>query len=149
MRKLTDLAMGTAAVLALALAAPTGLAAQEAPEVPEITVEVAPVNGTEGHAMVRFEAVEAGVTGISMEVHGAEQALSGFIFAGTCEAPGELRAPLGSVEVVDGMGTSAVLANVDFAELTAGPAIVQLHPAGDGPTEALFCGALNGAPEDL
>ncbi len=150
MRKLIDFTLGTTAIMALALAVPMQTAAQEAPEVPEITVSATPVDGSEGHAVVRFEAVEEGVTGIAIEVHGgATESLSAYVFTGTCEAPGELRAQLGSVEITDGMGSAASLADVDFTELTAGPAVVQFHAAGDEPTQALFCGALNGAPEDL
>jgi hypothetical protein len=153
MRKIADLTLATAVVLGLALAAPVNVAAQEAPEapeVPELSVTLTALDGSEAHATASFQAIEDGTTGTAFEVHGtAHQSLSVFIFSGTCAEPGEVRAALGSFEVVDGAGSASAIANVTFSELIAGPATVQLHPAGEEPTQAAFCGELTASGSDL
>lgn len=117
------------------------------PQAP-VVVELAAVGGAEGSGEATLAAAMGDQTEATLEVAGLAPGTqwSGFLISGTCDEPGDLIAPLGTVEVADqGSGRGEASVTAAMAELTAGPATVQLHPQGETPTQAVLCGALPAA----
>ena len=117
--------------------------AQADPATP-IVVELAAVGGAEGSGEATLSTSMGDQTQAVVEVEGLAPAqYSAFLIGGTCDQPGEVVAPLGTVEVSDqGSGRGEVALTTAIAELTAADATVQLHPQGEEPSQALLCGAV-------
>ena len=117
----------------------------ELPQEP-VVVELAAVGAAEGSGLATINAAGDQAEAV-VEVQGLEAGQwAAFLIAGSCEAPQDVVAPLGTVEVTDaGSGRAEVALTASLADLTAGEASVQVHPAGDAPTEAVLCGALPSA----
>lgn len=171
MRKLWQSLAGTSFAVALAFGTVAVAGAQEIPvptdpvEVPEAEVEVeAETEAVQEQepVSVTLSAVGAGtgsgqatlspgLTGQAeavIEVEGFEPGTqwSAFLIEGTCDAPGNVVAPLGTIDVADaGSGRGEVALTAALSDLTAGEATVQIHPQGDVPSEASLCGALPAA----
>lgn len=111
-----------------------------------VVVELAAVGAAEGSGLATLNAAGDQAEAV-VEVQGLEAGQwSAFLIAGSCDAPQDVVAPLGTVEVTDaGSGRAAVALTASLADLTASDASVQVHPAGDAPTEAVLCGALPSA----
>ena len=109
-----------------------------------IVVELAAVGEAEGSGEATLAAGMGDETQAGVAVEGLAPAqYSAFLIGGTCDMPGEVVAPLGTVEVSDqGSGRGEVAVTTAIAELTAGEATVQLHPQGEEPSQALLCGAV-------
>ena len=123
------------------------VAAPEA-QVPQepVSVELAAVGAGEGSGQATLNAAGDQAAAV-VEVQGLQAGqFSAFLISGSCDAPGDVVAPLGTVEVTDaGSGRAEVALTASLADLTASDASVQIHPAGDAPTEAVLCGALPSA----
>ena len=117
----------------------------EAPQQP-IIVELGAVGTAEGSGLATLTAAgDQAAAGVEVQGLQAGQ-FSAFLVSGSCDAPGDVVAPLGTVEVSDaGSGRAEVALTSSLADLTAADASVQLHPAGDSPTEAVLCGAVASA----
>ena len=61
------------------------------------------------------------------------------IHTGTCEAIGEVVAPLEAVPTVGGRGTSTTLLGESFDQFADGNHVVAAHEAGDTPGPAIVC----------
>ena len=117
------------------------------PQAP-VVVELSAVGGAEGSGEASLEAGMSGETEATLQVEGLAPGTqwSGFLVGGTCEQPGDVIAPLGTVEVADqGSGRGEASVTTALADLTATAATVQVHPQGETPTQAVLCGALPAA----
>lgn len=166
MRKLWQSLAGTSFAVALALGTVASAGAQEIPvptdpevEIPEaeaeavqeqepVTVTLSAVGAGTGSGQATLSPGLSGQAEAVIEVEGFEPGTqwSAFLIEGTCEAPGNVVAPLGTIDVADaGSGRGEVALTAALADLTAGEATVQIHPQGDAPSEASLCGALPAA----
>jgi len=156
MQKLSKISLGSALMFALAAMHAGQAQAQEVPSgetAPQaaaaVVVALPAAGGGEGSGEATLRPGAEGQIEVSLEVAELtdQGALSAFLVSGTCEAPGEVVASLGEIEVAeDGTGTgSAKLAGATLAELLAAPVTVQVHPQGDSPTQPLLCGAAQGS----
>ena len=123
--------------------------AQEAQE--PVIVQLSAVGGAEGSGEATLSPAAGDQAGAVIEVQGLEPAqYSAFLVAGTCDSPGDVVAPLGTVEVADqGSGRGEVALTSPLGALTGSEATVQVHPQGDAPTQALLCGAVPAAGASL
>jgi len=167
MRKLWQSLAGTSFAVALAFGTVAVAGAQEIPvptdpevEVPEaeaepaqdpvqaldpVTVALSAVGAGTGSGEATLREGLGGQAEAVVEVSGLEPGTqwSAFVIEGTCDAPGNVVAPLGTIDVADaGSGRGEVALTAGLADLTAGDVTVQIHPQGDAPSEAVLCGAV-------
>jgi hypothetical protein len=120
------------------------------PQVP-VVVELTAVEGAEGRGEATLRATAGDQTEAVLEVEGLPPGTewSGFLIAGSCDQPGTVITPLGTIEVTDqGTGRGEASVTTALGELTAAAATVQVHPHGETPTQAVLCGAvLGGGPQ--
>lgn len=117
---------------------------------PQDTIVVA-LEAAEGSALSGSAQLGTNTEGgaeVTIEVQGAEATaeLAAFLVAGTCDAPGEVLAPLGTVAADgEGAGTATSPLPLPLDELLASPATVQVHATGASPGQALLCGTASAA----
>ncbi|HEX6926923.1 MAG TPA: hypothetical protein VF167_15980 [Longimicrobiaceae bacterium] len=125
--------------------------APEAPEAPAdqtqqapITLQLSAVGGAQGSGEATLSP-NGEETGAVVNVQGLSPSTqySAFLLTGTCEQPGDVMAPLGTIEADDqGSGSTEVRLTAPLDSIVAAGATVQIHPQGDAPTQALLCGAV-------
>lgn len=153
MQMITKMTLRGTLVLAFTAMSGGALMAQEGPiaEPPQspVVVELAAVGEAQGSGNAALLGTAMGQTEASVNVEGLAPGTqwSAFLVAGSCDQPGQLVSPLGSIEVGDsGSGSASVTVSAALAELTSGAATVQVHPQGETPTQAVLCGAVESAP---
>jgi hypothetical protein len=107
-----------------------------------VTIVLNAVNGSTASGAAQLHAADDQTEiGIDLQSAPAGTELSVLLVAGTCEAPGEVRATLGSVQVADdGTSQGALRVAHTLSDLLTSAASVQVHAAGAEATEALLCG---------
>lgn len=106
---------------------------------------VVELSGAQGSGEATLSAAAGDQADAVIEVEGLEPGTqySAFLISGSCDSPGDVVAPLGTVAVADqGSGRGEVSLTTPLSELAQGEATVQIHPQGDAPTEAVLCGAV-------
>lgn len=101
MTRYSKIALGCTAAFGLLVGTQVATAQEGIPQpaaADPVTVVLEPVNDAAASGIARIQETEEGQTALELEVRGAgEEPLVAVLVAGTCEAPGELRAALGTV----------------------------------------------------
>lgn len=155
-------ALAAAAALPLAVAACDTTPEDEFPPADEMATPEAPVPAPEPAQPMEYTATleplsESGISGqviasaegsqtrVQVLIAGGQPnaTLQGHIHMGTCDAPGEVVAPLEAVETNDeGSGESTSTVSVDPATVFDGGHIVVYHEAGGEPGAPVTCAPL-------
>jgi hypothetical protein len=150
MKKLNTLSLAGALSLGLGawtmLPAGMGIGDLVAPDV--LTVTLQPAGGSAASGTAQLAAGAVGAT-MTIEVHdvGANAEIGVSLVGGTCGAPGEVKAALGSMKA-DSAGAAAgrVALSQPLDALLATPTAVQVRSGADASAQSLLCGEVT-APD--
>lgn len=136
----TAMSMDTAATVPTTMPADTGMGAQSMGSA--VTMNAVGSSGVTGQAQFMDHGAGSTMVTVNLTAQG-NTTHSGHIHTGTCDAPGDVVAPLQDITLANGTGSSSTTLQIPLATVMNGQHIVAYHQGqGDNAGAPVVCGQI-------